>query len=413
MESLVNDNLLFYNPKDHSICKKEYPKTAFDMVEYNTDFVSLFQGILDIDFSDFLEKEKFEELKIFMNTSFDINVPQFQKSDDPKQGKVKYSAPKESINVKEWFSSMGKFMDDLFNSKDAFKSLRRDVLKTMDFENIDISKPTFNEDLKQSTLGKTFIEFVQGNVNLQKKENSYKDFFVTAYLMLNVLGLDKEKNQKAQFKNTEVDAHHAFYAAHCDIIVSNEKQVLVKANALFKLLNIETKVLNLDEFKSLIKEEYYNKTDSISHLIGLLKNDILNHIVLKTQFDEETNTYSTVIEPKALYFNYFNRIQLNSDSTKSEINSVFFFKKPGVNYSNFLFYSEIIQIVNNIVSILGIDSRGLSIMIENDAEELKEGRWIGRYWVFDGFEIILEKVEKFQLMLEIIFRKDNLTGKQP
>lgn len=44
------------------------------------------------------------------------------------------------------------------------------------------------------------------------------------------------------------DSSHAYYAQKCDILVSNDTRMRVKVEAVYHLLNVNTRVLSAEEY---------------------------------------------------------------------------------------------------------------------------------------------------------------------
>jgi hypothetical protein len=89
----------------------------------------------------------------------------------------------------EWIEHFMGMVNTMEEDKTIYKVLRNVVDKylnngkfTVDYNSID-----FNDDLKNSVLQKSFIEYVNGNLNPNgNKEISDYDFFVNAYFTLDL-----------------------------------------------------------------------------------------------------------------------------------------------------------------------------------------------------------------------------------
>lgn len=135
------------------------------------------------------------------------------------------------MTLKGWFDHFLKSVDILNEDKNAYKNLRNIVDKglnngkfTVDYNSID-----FNDDLKNSPLQKSFIEFVNNTINPKgDKQISKYDFFVNAYFSLDLLGISKEKASKVRFRNVMNDGFHSYYGAYCDYVISHDEGFLKK-----------------------------------------------------------------------------------------------------------------------------------------------------------------------------------------
>ena len=258
--------------------------------------------------------------------------------------------------------SMLKTLED---DKTAYKGLRNAVDKninngkfTVEYDNID-----FNDDLKNSVLQKTFIEYVNTNLNPNgDKIITDYDFYIQAYFTLDLLGISKEKN--ARFKNVMNDGYHSYYGAFCDFVVSDDQGFLKKTKALYKLLGIESKVYHIDEFISyftLLKNSLENDS---STFFQLLINDIKNGLVLENKNSLKYNRQTTIIKPFHSYLNYFNRIESISEDNQRFI----LLRRKTKNYSYFSFYREYEGIINIAFKLFGYDKFECS----NNAANIEE-----------------------------------------
>src|SRR5690606_31480098 len=150
----------------------------------------------------------------------------------------------------EHFMGMLKTMEE---DKTAYKGLRNVVDKninngkfTVEYDSID-----FNDDLKNSVLQKTFLEYVNNNLNPNgDKTITDYDFYIQAYFTLDLLGISKEPSKSVKFKNVMNDGYHSYYGAFCDYVISDDQGILKKTKALYKLIEIESKVYHIEEFIS-------------------------------------------------------------------------------------------------------------------------------------------------------------------
>ena len=64
--------------------------------------------------------------------------------------------------------------------------------------------------------------------------------------LLDMVSYRKDKDNVSRL----YDASHAFYAHRCDVLVSNDTKMRLKAEAVYHFLKVETKVLCTDSFIS-------------------------------------------------------------------------------------------------------------------------------------------------------------------
>lgn len=227
-------------------------------------------------------------------------------------------------------------LKNMQEDKSVYKGLRNVTDKhinngkfTIDYDEID-----FNEDLKDSPLQKTFIDYVKSNINQNgDKEFSNYDFFTNAYFTLDLLGISKEPSKSVRFNNMLNDGIHSYYGAYCNCVVSDDKGFLKKTRALYKLLGIDTKVMHADDFIESFDFIVEQKEKDQSTFSELLVNDIENGLIVASHKSIEINRETNTIKPFHNYLGFFNRI----DNIKENNKKYLYFYRKTSNYSNFTF----------------------------------------------------------------------------
>jgi len=108
--------------------------------------------------------------------------------------------------------------------------------------------------LPKTMLNKSFTELYEMNKGKQSK-NKYYDKLIGLYMQLDFVGYKSEKlTPKNAYDNLFNDALHCFYAAHCDVYLTNDRKHSKKTLAIFKSENISTQVLTTTEFLDFISE---------------------------------------------------------------------------------------------------------------------------------------------------------------
>lgn len=276
------------------------PNEAFADVNIEDDPID-FSAIYDLDTSSFTQQQR-EQLEVaknvLTNLKFDTNI--FNQTNLPEDVSTPLSkilpTGGQSMSIIEMSQHLLDVLHSMENDKSVYKGLRTVSDKylnngkfTVDYDSID-----FNEDLKDSPLQKTFIDYVTSNLNLsgEKKVTKY-DFFTNAYMTLDLLGISKDSSKTVKFNNMLNDGFHSYYAAYCDILVSDDIGFLKKTKALYKLLNIETQVLHIDDF---IKEFSFlidNHEESKEVFFALLSNDLKNGLISNTKKSIRFNRQTT------------------------------------------------------------------------------------------------------------------------
>ena len=68
--------------------------------------------------------------------------------------------------------------------------------------------------------------------------------YLTLFNLLDTLGYRKDKDNVARL----YDSYHAYFANKCDVLVSDDKKMRVKAEAVYHYFNVNTKVISAKEF---------------------------------------------------------------------------------------------------------------------------------------------------------------------
>lgn len=102
-----------------------------------------------------------------------------------------------------------------------------------------------------------FIVNIPGDYQLKK--NSYYDIKKNYHLLeltieflhfiLTENGYCKEKNEHAAISGVH-DISHSIYATYCDVFVTKDLRLKQRSEAIYKFLNINTKILTLDDFRN-------------------------------------------------------------------------------------------------------------------------------------------------------------------
>lgn len=395
METLVDDNYLSYHAMEkRTSCYLAKPLEAFEGIQKDDTPIS-FSNLFDLDLSFATEEQRKQITKakdIFYNQQFDFGFSKIQKLPPELEKPLSKVLPigVSKMSLMDWAEHFMTMLKSIEEDKTIYKGLRNVVDKyinngkfTVDFNNID-----FNDDLKNSVLKKSFIEYINGNLNPNgnKKVTDY-EFFNQAYFTLDLLGISKEKSKKVKFRNVLNDGFHSYYGAFCDYVVSNDEGFLKKSKALYKLLNIQTQVLHIDEFAQSINLLGSNDQHDSQTFFRLLTNDLSSGLVLGSKPSLSSDRVTTKIKPYHNYLGYFNKLVVIKENNQDYL----LLSRQTQNYSYFYFYREIEGIVNKAVKLFGADfnfKENYNWTVENN--EINEDEWTGRYWKFGTFDLVLE-----------------------
>jgi hypothetical protein len=365
---------------------------SFAPINEAVNFQELFEDI-EITEDDSIEiKEAKEKIKLLFNMPLSsLGITNFTDSIE-ENNPINKLLPTLSKNgtFLDLMKGMLDTFTDLYEDPTIWREFRNYSIKSLgnNVFNIDANDNSFNELLKETSLQKSFLEFVEEtlthNKNLEKQREY--NFFINAYNCLNLLGLDKEKNKKVVFSSFQNDAQHAYYAAHCQYLVSDDEQLLVKARILYKLFEIETKVLNFKEFGDFINQNKRKKLSFESFAKSLA--EVFEKGSLEDDFEiEEQNKRVLKYKLNDSLFSFFNRLNLVIVNTDTPM---YIFYNETKNYSRFTSFTEFHKITNKIVAVLGTDSNNKNEFTEEDVNFIIEDNWRGRVWHFQNESFCLE-----------------------
>ncbi len=254
------------------------------------------------------------------------------------------------------------------------------------------------DDLFENSIIKNrFMDFVDSNISFDTGNANDKMYyqFLMAYVILNSLGLDGEKNRKVMFTNTSIDSRHAYYAGFCDVLVTNDKGLREKAKILYSLFRIDTKILDLTSFQEYLEEIDKKEKDALGSLQANIVEDLGTREVL---LSEETGNQLTIrIEAAVPYFSTFSHIQIQVDVTKSSCRNVLFHNSPR-RISVLVVFSEVRTTCDYCSRVLGNDLEGIGPFGDTDIEEIREKEWKGRTWLMQNGSIHLNICRETNLL---------------
>lgn len=320
----------------------------------------------------------------------------------------KYQSIKDLFKTTKDNNTLGSLIKDVMillqqpkEFEKAFKEIREASNKDLKI-NTDNSKwgnpfEYLDNILLESNLQKNFFDLTTETIKNSNKNASRFDYFSNYYIQLDMFGYHKDK----KIPNLIDDATHSFYGAHTDIFVTDDDNTNMKSKALYKQLNISTEVIYSDEFFSAIRRRKLFKEEK--SLFEQIEYIIENSLLLIDSIDKELNP-SKIFKIEPLLLDFFNRLQISEyeDST-----ALIFYKKQG-NYSNFMFWTEIMEVVNKFNSELGADYNNKRCFEESEKKEIIDNKWVGRLWKIQRTDLALYYNEQpFGLTLKIEIKKPN------
>lgn len=398
MEQLVDSNFLNLNSDEVFVnVQIASPTCAYNSMNFApinevVNFQELFEDLEIKEYDSTELRDAKEKIKLIFNMPLSVlGIPNLADSIE-ENNPINKLLPALSNNgtFLDLIKGMLNTFHDLYENPTIWREFRNYSINSLGNKlfNIDVNDNNFNELLKETPLQKSFLEFVEEifthNKSLEKQREY--NFFINSYNCLNILGLDKEENKKVVFSSFQNDAQHAYYGAHCQYLVSEDKQLLLKAKILYKLLGIETKVLNFEEFEELINQNKKKELSFDSFTKSLA--EVFENGSIEEDFEIDNQSKRVLVyRLNHSLFNSFNRLNLIIRKNDSPM---YIFYNETNNYSRFTSFVEFNIIINKIVSVLGTDIKGKNEFTDNDRKSIIEDNWEGRIWHFQNESFCLE-----------------------
>lgn len=345
LEALVDNHLLAYNKKS------AYPFLATPSKYYQTNKDRNLEAVPDI--TELLSSIGQDVpllggiLKSFL--SFPLPVPNAAR-EQPLVGMMLPDLP-DTPTLGDVIHSSMSFVNKMMGDKEYYKTYRSTIRSsgfTLDSNSgnwaADEVVPNISARMKALGIDKTFEEFVMaGFGNRDRDKVSGFEFFVAAYSMLDLIGYKSDKLPKASnaMNSVNTDAQHAYFAAFCDYLITQDTHLASKARALYTELGIPTKVISPED---VIEEMSEMRNDD---LVSFLREQFVSENI------ERQEEQSVIYKFTQRFLGIFTHcVRYDEDDV-----IVLEFKLAFDNYSHFIFYDEAAIMVDSVVNCLGRPSK--------------------------------------------------------
>lgn len=237
------------------------------------------------------------------------------------------------------------FINKMLGDKEYYKSYRYSIRSsgfTLD-ENSgnwksDEVVPNISTQMKKLGIDKTFQDFVLAGFGKRDKVSDF-EFFIAAYSLLDMIGYKSDKLPKSSnaMNSVNTDAQHAYFAAFCDYLVTQDSHLASKARALYSEFGISTKVISPSEIIAELEEN--SKDVLVSFLQEQLREDNVERHEERAVVYKFTRRLLGIFSHGVVY--------ANDDETLIELKLAF------DNYSFFVFYDEARIMVDTVADYLG------------------------------------------------------------
>lgn len=259
-------------------------------------------------------------------------------------------------NLWDYLNVFAKTMSEMLNKREKYIGVRANIQNNSLKISTDSTEweaenviDNIDEILKSFGVQQTFLELNEFVVKQIKKDKStIYDEFTSLYLMLDMLGYksDKLKKSSNNMLNIINDGLHSFYGAHCDYLITDDKNLVKKSIAIYSKYRLKTRVLSTDEFVNSFSDLFPEKYKHISKLISdfnilLSQENFVENVVAENGVVSEVFKFEQLVLD---YFNYATRTYYSEFETTEII-----FAREYQNYSQFLFYNELDNLIRYIL----------------------------------------------------------------
>jgi hypothetical protein len=393
MEKYVRDN---YFTSNH-VKNKEFetflltPVKAYATKDYAAakralrnpfDIDSLFEGLGDS-----------PELKLagdLMKAAFDLPVASLGNTIDTSDMDEKQKALFDkimpgytpSMSIKDFMRSISPYSAALLQDEKEVSSLRKYIAEYMNRDEYSFEKwgLAFNERMKETVIGKSYLEMVDGLL-LDRQKNDFYLCFSYAYANLEMFNITQEQKssgglKKFDFESLNTDGLHAYYGSFCDYLVTDDKGLQVKANIVYQLFGFRTKVLSSVDFINM-RSILMGQEEDFKKFVQSLSYDLKHSFQINSGTNIKSGDKVSNFKTTHPYFNFFNRMKIIQD--KSNI-TVALFCERGALHGNFYLYREIELLVNKMLVSFGPDDKNKGVYDLTENNNLTDGYSI-REWI--------------------------------
>lgn len=281
----------------------------------------------------------------------------------------------------------------LLNDKDYYKDIRNTTKPYFHLENCNIDQTIqqIEKFLQTEKTGLTFQDYVMIPYKNRKEPLSRYEFYTNAYLILDMLGYKSDKLPKPtdNMQNIQTDAQHSFYAAHCDFFVTSDKKLAYKSQVLYKQLNISTRVIEPQNISDILLPLIHKRNKNEHFLQEVMPFIVQDNLVEIYPKNDENQIDTFAYKLPYFYFNFFDYCILKQHKEDSVV--VFVFVKRFKNYSNFLYFTESENVIDEVCNFFGYQDA--NELLEKKRKFIYEDDVVDFNWQFDNGIIKLEKEE--------------------
>lgn len=359
MKQFCNEHLLVYNKENNRMDIFSCPPNRF-ILEENTLYQS---NIKSLDLTNI-----FNSINVFFER-LGLNLLDLQHILESISIPIKikqnasngiFEIINESSSLWNFYRLFPKLLQDILTSDLAYRSFRQESLPET-WQIKDVSQQwkeeevidRINDKLKSKGIKKTFFELskmiLDSLFNQENKEYLFKALYVG-------LDLFRYKSDSHNLDSILRDAEHAFYAAHCDYFMSSDKKLIEKSKAIYSYFQIQTKIIYIEEKQPDLDTVITDINQSISKSKDF-QYAVMPFINNNTQFNynKKYALFDAQYKLDEPFLNFFNFIIYSYRTNEKDM--VLLLKKTLPDASNFVFITELKNVLDDICEIFGGDKQ--------------------------------------------------------
>lgn len=255
---------------------------------------------------------------------------------------------------KDFLKMMQNILDD---TSSAWKEMRNELKHyiTLPTEAGNWNKDTIEQIEKYLQSKDKSLAFMKIIEPIGESNKTRLNYYISAFMFLEMLGY-KSDSPNNGFNNLNNDMTHSFYAAHCNIFISEDKKLAAKSKALYEKFNIATNIYTMKEFI----ENFPNSLDTVignnfyDKLITNLKTEnIVPYEDIKNI--QEMRGTTLLYRLEKYFLGFFNRLEAMHLEEENYL-ELSLLRNDKRYYGDYLWYSEIEKLVANFYACFDLEN---------------------------------------------------------
>lgn len=356
MATIVDTNSWHYHKKLE--VKFRTPKEYYEDYEWNPDLSFGTEGDLVT-----VLKSMYQAIPLNWQTLIDLNQLPADIPEDIKSLLV------EPVTMWDFMQELLGYTQGLADEQKKFKKLLQYLHGSI---GINLHYALLNIegfDGRDFTDWEAFAKSIRKKVYDQSTLKDIYNVFIELHHSLEIYGIVKGKPKRQKFMNLINDGKHSFYAGFAHILVTMDKDMIEKSKLVYKIHEIDTLVMSMEEFKEFL---IYGQDKDVS--VENMFQNFEKLAELPTTFEEYKLEHLFIQKSLPIwYLGHLNTLNCASGHGAT----YYYFKQFFRNMPMPTLTIELERVTNALVKHLGVDEQGLGFFQRSETESEK---WVGREW---------------------------------